>query len=168
MLESAIVLNLSRTQRCWHDAEDIPTPPEQLAQDPLLRPLEYGEVGVSFYPTNGGPDHHHREILPESKLRLVDRMYQPGDFLKRSVDDVRSGVVTRCVTMFFLISLSSSAHDSIEVKGRLEHAISGAEIDGWRTMSDLECYIDVDMGDYVVYNDWVGQVRKLFVVFEYS
>ena len=53
------------------------------------------------------------------------------------------------------------------MKGRLEHAISGAEIDGWRTMNDLECYIDVDMGDYVVYNDWVGQVRKLFVLFEF-
>ena len=78
----------------------MPTPPEQLAQDPLLRPLEYGEVGVSFYPTNGGPDHHHREILPEAKLTLVDRMYQPGDFLKRSIDDVRSGVVTRCVGTF--------------------------------------------------------------------
>ncbi|KAJ3528107.1 hypothetical protein NM688_g8036 [Phlebia brevispora] len=131
--------------RCWHDAEDVPPPPEQLAQDPLLRPLEYGEVGVSFYPTNGGPDHHHREILPESKLKLVDRMYQPGDFLKRSIDDVRPGVVT-----------------SIEVKGRLEHAISGEEIPGWRTMNDLECYIDVDMGDYVVYNDWVGQVVEMF------
>lgn len=48
---------------------------------------------------------------------------------------------------------------SIDVKGRLEHAISGEEIARWCTMNDLECYIDVDMGDYVVYNDWVGQVR---------
>ena len=75
----------------------MPPPPEQLAQDPLLRPLKHGEVGVSFYPTSGGPDHHHREILDESKLKLVDRMYQPGDLLKRSIDDVRSGVVTGCV-----------------------------------------------------------------------
>lgn len=48
---------------------------------------------------------------------------------------------------------------SIEVKGRLEHAITGAEIPGWKSKDDVECYIDVDMGDYVVYNDWVGQVR---------
>ena len=38
-----------------------------------------------------------REITTEDKLALVDRMYQPGDLLKRSVDDVRSGIVTRCV-----------------------------------------------------------------------
>lgn len=25
-------------------------------------------------------------------------------------------------------------------------------------MDDVECYVDVDMGDYIVYNDWVGQV----------
>ncbi len=25
-------------------------------------------------------------------------------------------------------------------------------------MDDMEFCIDVDMGDYVVYNDWVGQV----------
>ena len=58
---------------------------------------------MSFYPTSGGPDHVHREILDESKLQLVDRMYQPGDLLKRSIDDVRSGVVTGCV---FSLSLS--------------------------------------------------------------
>ena len=38
-----------------------------------------------------------REIITEDKLTLVDRMYQPGDLLKRSVDDVRSGIVTGCV-----------------------------------------------------------------------
>ena len=47
---------------------------------------------------------------------------------------------------------------SIEVKGRLEHAITGEEIPGWKSKDDVDCYIDVDMGDYVVYNDWVGQV----------
>ena len=47
-----------------------------------------------------------REIISEDKLTLVDRMYQPGDLLKRSVDDVRSGIVTGCV-LEFLRSLSS-------------------------------------------------------------
>ena len=41
-----------------------------------------------------------REIISEDKLTLVDRMYQPGDLLKRSVDDVRSGIVTGCVLEF--------------------------------------------------------------------
>ncbi len=41
-----------------------------------------------------------REIISEDTLELVDRMYQPGDLLKRSVDDVRSGIVTRFVALF--------------------------------------------------------------------
>lgn len=58
-----------------------------------MRPLTHGEVGVSFFAR--GLDLPVREILPESKLTLLDRMYQPGDLLKRSIDDVRSGIVTR-------------------------------------------------------------------------
>ena len=52
---------------------------------------------------------------------------------------------------------------SIDVQGRLEHAISYEPIAGWKSTEDVECYIDVDMGDYVVYNDWVGQVRFLML-----
>ncbi len=48
---------------------------------------------------------------------------------------------------------------SIDVRGRVEHAISSEPIPGWKSMNEVECYIDVDMGDYIVYNDWVGQVR---------
>ncbi|KAI0094796.1 hypothetical protein BDY19DRAFT_914675 [Irpex rosettiformis] len=129
--------------RCWHDAEDIPPPPEQLAIDPLMRPLKHGEVGVSFFTSTA--EAPQREILPESKLILLDRLYQPGDLLKKSIDDVRSGIVT-----------------SIDVQGRLEHAISFEPIETWKTMDDMEFYIDVDMGDYVVYNDWVGQVVEMF------
>ena len=45
------------------------------------------------------------------------------------------------------------------MKGRLEHAISEEPLPEWKTTSDLLTAIDVDMGDYVVYDDWVGQVR---------
>ncbi|KAI0695133.1 hypothetical protein BC835DRAFT_980174 [Cytidiella melzeri] len=129
--------------RCWHDAEDIPPQSEQLMADPLMRPLQHGEVGVSFFAATS--DLPQREILPESKLVLLDRMYQPGDLLKKSIDDVQSGIVT-----------------GIDVRGRLEHAISFEPIASWKTMDDMEFYIDVDMGDYVVYNDWVGQVVEMF------
>lgn len=49
---------------------------------------------------------------------------------------------------------------SIDVQGRLEHAINYESISDWKSIDDVECYVDVDMGDYVVYNDWVGQVRR--------
>ena len=105
-----------------------------------MRPLEKGEVGVSFFP-NG-----IREILPESEFTLVDRMFQPGDLCKRSIDDVRSGVIT-----------------SVDVKGRLEHAISGEPVLDWKSMNDIETPADVDIGDYVAYDNWIGQVRPLLV-----
>ncbi|KAJ8487538.1 hypothetical protein ONZ51_g4099 [Trametes cubensis] len=123
--------------RCWQDAEDMP--PQGDHVDPLMRPLVQGEVGVSYFPKPV------REIVSEDVLELVDRLYQPGDFLKRSVDDVRSGVVT-----------------STHVKARLEHAVSGQPIPGWKDTDEVESTVDIDMGEYVIYNDWVGQVVEMF------
>ncbi|KAF8807738.1 hypothetical protein BYT27DRAFT_7338382 [Phlegmacium glaucopus] len=124
--------------RCWHDAEDLPTPPS--FADPLMRPLVYGEVGVTFI-SHGSL----RQILPESDLRLVDRTLQPGDYCKRSVDDVRSGVVTNAT-----------------VKGHLAHAISAVPVDGWHFVNDLEDKREADIGDYVTYDDWIGQIIEVF------
>lgn len=47
---------------------------------------------------------------------------------------------------------------SIDVNCRLEHAITGEEIEGWKRTSELETAVEVELGDYVVHNDWVGQV----------
>ncbi|KAF5385291.1 hypothetical protein D9615_001389 [Tricholomella constricta] len=128
----------SSWHRCWHDAEDVP--PHNAFSDPMMRPLQPGEVGVSFL-----TDSEEREILFESELRLVDRTIQPGDFCKQTIDDVQSGVVT-----------------NVHVKGRIDHAISGESVDGWRTLDELELRINAEIGDYVVYDDWVGQVIELF------
>lgn len=124
---------IRRLQRCWHDAEDI-APSED---DPLTRPLERGEVGVSFLSNNG-----RREILPESDLSLIDRTFQPGDYCKRSIDDVRSAVVL-----------------SIKVRGKLEHAITNAPVDGWRESSEVVPAMEAEARDYVLCDDWIGQVR---------
>jgi ubiquitin-conjugating enzyme E2 O len=104
--------------------------------DPLMRPLNRGEIGVSFFP--GGV----RDIVLESDYELVDRTFQPGDYCKRSLDDLRSGVVT-----------------SIEAQARLVHAINGGEVEGWRNIKELRRATDIDAGDYVIHDDWVGQVR---------
>ncbi|KAF8642030.1 hypothetical protein AX16_009751 [Volvariella volvacea WC 439] len=121
--------------RCWHDAEDIQFPPHIAANDAFMRTLVPGEVGVSFLV--GGLD---REIVPESELRLVDRVFQPGDMCKRSVDDVRSGVVTRA-----------------RVQARLEHVVSGQKVPGLWTSDQIAPKRDADIGDYVVFDDWLGQ-----------
>lgn len=108
-----------------------------------MRALQRGEVGVSFFPSGT------RDILPESDFTLVDRSFQLGDYCKRSVDDVCSGVVT-----------------NVDVKGCLEHAISGVPVEEWKTIDDLEYPAEADIGDYVVYHDWIGQAR--IVKFELS
>lgn len=102
----------------------------------MMRPLRPGEVGVSFLADGG-----EREILPESELRLIDRNIQPGDFCKRSIDDVQSGVVT-----------------DIHVRGRIQHVISGESVEEWKALDDFEARLYAEIGDYVVYDNWIGQV----------
>jgi ubiquitin-conjugating enzyme E2 O len=97
--------------------------------------MHQGEVGVSFFP-NGV-----RDILPESSFTLVDRSFQAGDLCKRSIDDVRSGVVTR-----------------VDVKARLAHAISDVPVEGWKSIDQFEKSTTAEVGDYVLCDDWVGQV----------
>jgi ubiquitin-conjugating enzyme E2 O len=114
-------------QRCWHD--------DDLLQD--IPPLEHGEVGVSFWTPKGTS-----EILHENQLCLLDRVFQLGDYCKRSVEDLQSGVII-----------------DVKVKGRFEHAISHQHTPGWFTTEDLKERTDAEIGDYVAYDDWIGQVR---------
>ncbi|KDQ63442.1 hypothetical protein JAAARDRAFT_169262 [Jaapia argillacea MUCL 33604] len=128
--------------RCWHDAEDIPLPLSH--SDPLMRPLEPGEVGVSFFPKS------IRQIMPEIQLELMDRTFHVGDLAKRAVEEVKSGVVC-----------------GVKVECRLEHAISGEKLEGWwdggsLTEEGLMLRTDVDIGDYVEYDDWIGQIVEMF------
>ncbi|KAF8575728.1 hypothetical protein K439DRAFT_1419556 [Ramaria rubella] len=123
--------------RCWHDSEDYPPLPHPV--DPLLRPLQPGEVGVSFFPS------HSREILPESEFELVDRLFQPGDVCKRDLQSVKAGVIVAC-----------------DVEAMLEHAVTGVPLEGWVPSSALEPANDVFVGDFVVLDDWIGQIEEIF------
>ncbi|KAH7912999.1 hypothetical protein BJ138DRAFT_1147026 [Hygrophoropsis aurantiaca] len=123
--------------RCWHDAEDLP--PVGPPMDPLTRPLMQGEVGILFLPSG------LRDIVSESEYVLVDRTFLPGDYCKRSIDDLRSGVVT-----------------SIDVMTSLAHAINGDLVEGWKNVHELHHSCDIDAGDYVIFDDWIGQVIELF------
>ncbi|KAJ7492773.1 hypothetical protein FB451DRAFT_549529 [Mycena latifolia] len=132
--------------RCWHDAEDVA--PQTPFSDPLMRPLHQGEVGVSFYrdePDSNTRREFDRQILPELDLVLVDRTFHPGDFCKRSIDDLRSGVVTRA-----------------RVNGRCEHVVSGERLEGWTSLDQLSDRTYAEVGDYVTCDDWVGQVIELY------
>lgn len=123
--------------RCWYDAEDLPIAGPIM--DPLMRPLKRGEVGVSFFPSGV------REIVSEADYTLVDRTFQTGDYCKRSIDDVCSGVVV-----------------GTRVQAKLVHAITGEPVQDWKDVKDLRHSTSINGGDYVVYDDWVGQVIELF------
>jgi ubiquitin-conjugating enzyme E2 O len=94
--------------------------------DPLMRPLKRGEIGVSFFQTGA------REILPEDDFVLLDRNFQPGDICKRNINDVQSGVVI-----------------SLKARGRVEHVISHERLEEWVTVHDLEPPTEAEIGDYV-------------------
>ncbi len=114
---SSFTTSYQRLQRCWHDSEGLVIP-EQLLQDPLLRPLKPGEIGVSFFPSQD------REITSDSKFKLVDRPFQTGDVCKRRVEDVQSGVVKSVNTNF-----------------KAAHVISKEVVKDWLTKEDID---DVD------------------------
>ncbi|KZT36569.1 hypothetical protein SISSUDRAFT_1049714 [Sistotremastrum suecicum HHB10207 ss-3] len=123
--------------RCWPDSDNIS--PIHAATDPLSRPLQRGEVWVTFPPSTS------REIVQESELTLVDRSFNIGSPVKRSFDDVQSGIVV-----------------DVETKARLEHAISGVVVPGWISTLDVYPSPPLEIGDYVIYDDWVGQIEEVF------
>ena len=109
--------------------------------DPLMRPLQRGEVGVSFYPNSS------RDILPESSLKLLDRPLQTGDLCKRRYEDVQAAVVTR-----------------VNVRFKLSHAVTGQVLDEWMTMDRIKDNDDIAVGDFVACDDWIGQIQSVSLV----
>ncbi|KAG9103116.1 hypothetical protein FRC06_000178 [Ceratobasidium sp. 370] len=123
--------------RSWHDADDQ-GPPLNPA-DPLDRPLKKGEFGITDI------ELRTRHIAPESEYELVDRTFRVGDVCKRGIDDVESAVVL-----------------DVRCELRLKHAISGIEVPEWIDGEAVEGKPGVMLGDYVVCEDWVGQVEEVF------
>ncbi|TRM60186.1 hypothetical protein BD626DRAFT_505743 [Schizophyllum amplum] len=123
--------------RCWHDSED-PVQQDPANPDPILRPLKRGEVGITWL--NNG----EHEILRENDFTLSDRLFQLGEFCKASINDVASAVVT-----------------NVSMRIRVAHAVSGEEVPGWHTLEEFSAR-PADVGEYMVYNDWVGQVLETF------
>ncbi|KAH7106773.1 hypothetical protein BKA62DRAFT_631682 [Auriculariales sp. MPI-PUGE-AT-0066] len=134
----AIPHSIAIVLRCWHDAEEIP-PSAQQHEDPLLRPLKRGEIGVSHLPTG------KREIVLEPDFVIVDRSFHVGDVCKRSVNDVRSGIVLRS-----------------EVSARLAHAITGVALKDPVPSNKLRPSVDYFVGDFVLCDNWVGQIEEVF------
>ncbi|KAG8896936.1 hypothetical protein FRB99_008571, partial [Tulasnella sp. 403] len=130
--------DLAIVMRHWHDSDPANTPPEYRG-DPLNRELQQGEIGISYLVSG------EHEIVREEDYYIVDRSLQPGDLVKRSVHDVQSGVVLE---------------SNVEVK--LEHAVSMVQYAGWVSSDELENATEVYVGDYVVYDDWVGLVEEIF------
>ncbi|KIY45766.1 hypothetical protein FISHEDRAFT_66815 [Fistulina hepatica ATCC 64428] len=138
---------LGIVQHCWHD-QDVdggqPIPLEttnSLGETIKITPLKRGEISVSF---PSAIDIGAPEVATEDGLTLVDRFFQSGDIVKLAfADNPMSGVVI-----------------DVDVNGRLEHCISREQA-GWHMRKDL-ALPRVQVGDYVLHDDWVGQVVETF------
>ncbi|GJJ10039.1 hypothetical protein Clacol_004265 [Clathrus columnatus] len=125
--------------RCWHDSEDYPPVHPESPIDPILRPLSPGEIVVSFFPT------HWRDIVLESDFDLVDRNFQIGDVCKKDIQAVESGVIV-----------------ASEVQAKVSHVITHVPLEGWFESQRFETANDIFIGDFVVLDDWIGQIEDIF------
>jgi len=123
---------LSKLQRCWYEGNDsIP-----ISDDPLMRNLKPGEVGVAYHPMG------RREICSEDDFELLDRTFRPGSVCKRFQEDSMSGIVL-----------------NTDVNVRVQHAITYELLDRWVPLDETNPGHELEIGDHIIYNDWVGQVR---------
>lgn len=83
-------------------------------------------------------------IVPESTLLLFHREFPTGDCVKRSLTAVESAIV-----------LSSRS----EVQA--EHVITEERIRSWIPYEDLELAIPVEVGDHVIYDEWIGIIHDV-------
>ena len=102
-----------------------------------MRNLNPGEVGVAYYPMG------RREICPEDEFELLDRTFRPGSVCKHFQDGSMSGIV-----------LSTDVH----VHVRVQHAITHELLDRWVHLDETNPGHELEIGDHIVYDDWVGQV----------
>ena len=125
---------ISELQRCWYEGNDS-TP---ISDDPLMRNLKPGEVGVAYYPMG------RREICSEDEFGLLDRTFRPGSVCKQFQEDSMSGIVL-----------------STDVQLRLQHAITHELLDRWVSLDETNPGHELEIGDHIIYDDWVGEVCLL-------
>ena len=101
-----------------------------------MRNLKLGEVGVAYHPMG------RREICSEDEFELLDRTFRPGSVCKRFQDDTMSGVVL-----------------STNVNIRVQHAITHEPLDRWVPLNETNPGHELEIGDHIIYDNWVGQVR---------
>lgn len=104
-----------------------------------MRNLKPGEVGVAYYPMG------RREICSEDEFELLDRTFRPGSVCKRFQDDTMSGIVL-----------------STNVSIRVQHAITHELLDRWVPLNETNPGHELEIGDHIIYDDWIGQVCLKF------
>jgi ubiquitin-conjugating enzyme E2 O len=100
-----------------------------------MRNLKPGEVGIAYYPMG------RREICSEDEFELLDRTFRPGSVCKRFQDDTMSGIVL-----------------GTNVDVRVQHAINHIPLDRWVSLDETNPGHELEIGDHIIYDDWVGQV----------
>lgn len=97
-----------------------------------------------------------RDIVPESDFDLVDRNFQIGDVCKKDVQAVESGVIV--ATQIQAKVQHAITHHPVSPPSSLNEKDKDKNKDGWLMSDELEPANDVFIGDFVVLDDWIGQV----------
>jgi ubiquitin-conjugating enzyme E2 O len=116
------------------------------------------------------------ELIPTSKLNLIDRSLLIGDIVKRDAKDAQSGVVLNTFTKCTLLPMCDVTYQSTKVlKGLLPPGIWKPDAEaqfcvmpGGRPEAVVDVpaeeLIDSEMpteDDLVIYKDWIGRVEAI-------
>ncbi|CDZ96814.1 Ubiquitin-conjugating enzyme [Phaffia rhodozyma] len=85
-----------------------------------------------------------RRVVSQDTVVLEDRSLSCGDAVKRSWSETESGQIME-----------------VEVMSRLRHVLTGEPVEGWVSSTELVGALAVEVGDRVIYNDWLGVIEKV-------
>ncbi|KAF2249809.1 hypothetical protein BU26DRAFT_518343 [Trematosphaeria pertusa] len=96
------------------------------------------------------------ELIPESKLELLDRALYVGDVVKRNAKDPMSGTVigTKAVCTLFPATMFNGGHLTHAMTDDL--SIRGVPAD---ELINVHEYVE---GALVVYEDWIGRIEEVY------
>lgn len=111
------------------------------------------------------------QLLPEAKLKLLDRSLLIGDVVKKNVQDAMSGIIINTFTKCTLQPMGDIRHREQPLKGLLP---PGQPTSGIRQSArekpapivdvpacELKCSDSPMEEDLVIYKDWIGRVEEL-------
>lgn len=124
--------------------EQVESGDDELHPHPYIPHLQPGDLALSVLLAKDSIKFGTKRVINQSAVELEDRTISIGDAVKRNWSDSESGRVM-----------------GMEVMCRLSHVLTGEPVDGWVPNSALIGGMEVEVGDRVAYDDWIGVIEKV-------